>query len=386
MAIKPYFSLMSIKKMRIGILFGGRSGEHEVSLRSARSVLQAIDREKYSVSLIGITKNGRWIGGENPLAALEDGDEAIEQCPDTILLIDPVNNSLMQISRNRDDETIYINKTEDLDVIFPVLHGSFGEDGAVQGLFELADIPYVGSGLVGSSVGMDKGVFKSVMCSAGLPVLPSMTVNRSEYRSDTTIMVDRIIRQLNLPVFIKPANLGSSVGITKASNIGELKSRLDEASKWDRRIVIEEGVDAREIEVSVLGNDDPQVSIAGEVVPQRDFYDYDAKYVSDDSELLIPAPISPDQLVRIQEMAIAAYKAVDCSGMARVDFLLDKSSGKVWINELNTIPGFTNISMYPKLWQASGIEYPELIDKLIELALERKEQRDAMERSFEVLH
>ena len=386
MAIKPYFSLMSTTKMRIGILFGGRSGEHEVSLRSARSVLQAIDREKYSVSLIGITKNGRWIGGENPLAALEDGDEAIEQCPDTILLIDPVDNSLMQISRNRNDETIYINKTEDLDVIFPVLHGSFGEDGAVQGLFELADIPYVGSGLVGSSVGMDKGVFKSVMCSAGLPVLPSMTVNRSEYRSDTTIMVDRIIRQLNLPVFIKPANLGSSVGITKASNIGELKSGLDEASKWDRRIVIEEGVDAREIEVSVLGNDDPQVSIAGEVVPQRDFYDYDAKYVSDDSELLIPAPISPDQLVRIQEMAIAAYKAVDCSGMARVDFLLDKSSGKVWINELNTIPGFTNISMYPKLWQASGIEYPELIDKLIELALERKEQRDAMERSFEVLH
>ena len=386
MAIKPYFSLMSITKMRIGILFGGRSGEHEVSLRSARSVLQAIDREKYSVSLIGITKNGRWIGGENPLAALEDGDEAIEQCPDTILLIDPVDNSLMQISRNRNDETIYINKTEDLDVIFPVLHGSFGEDGAVQGLFELADIPYVGSGLVGSSVGMDKGVFKSVMCSAGLPVLPSMTVNRSEYRSDTTIMVDRIIRQLNLPVFIKPANLGSSVGITKASNIGELKSGLDEASKWDRRIVIEEGVDAREIEVSVLGNDDPQVSIAGEVVPQRDFYDYDAKYVSDDSELLIPAPISPDQLVRIQEMAIAAYKAVDCSGMARVDFLLDKSSGEVWINELNTIPGFTNISMYPKLWQASGIEYPELIDKLIELALERKEQRDAMERSFEVLH
>ncbi len=386
MAIKPYFSLMSTTKMRIGILFGGRSGEHEVSLRSARSVLQAIDREKYSVSLIGITKNGRWIGGENPLAALEDGDEAIEQCPDTILLIDPVDNSLMQISRNRNDETIYINKTEDLDVIFPVLHGSFGEDGAVQGLFELADIPYVGSGLVGSSVGMDKGVFKSVMCSVGLPVLPSMTVNRSEYRSNTAIMIDRIIRQLNLPVFIKPANLGSSVGITKASNIGELKSGLDEASKWDRRIVIEEGVDAREIEVSVLGNDDPQVSIAGEVVPQRDFYDYDAKYVSDDSELLIPAPISPDQLVRIQEMAIAAYKAVDCSGMARVDFLLDKSSGEVWINELNTIPGFTNISMYPKLWQASGIEYPELIDKLIELALERKEQRDATERSFEVLH
>jgi|TARA_B100001964_G_scaffold186217_1_gene206775 D-alanine-D-alanine ligase len=377
---------MSITKMRIGILFGGRSGEHEVSLRSARSVLQAIDREKYSVSLIGITKNGRWIGGENPLAALEDGDEAIERCPDTILLIDPVDNSLIQISRNSNDETIYINKTEDLDVIFPVLHGSFGEDGAVQGLFELADIPYVGSGLVGSSVGMDKGVFKSVMCSAGLPVLPSMTVNRSEYRSNTAIMVDRIIRKLTLPVFIKPANLGSSVGITKANNIGELKSGLDEASKWDRRIVIEEGVNAREIEVSVLGNDDPQVSIAGEVVPQRDFYDYDAKYVSDDSELLIPAPISPDQLVRIQEMAIAAYKAVDCSGMARVDFLLDKSSGKVWINELNTIPGFTKISMYPKLWQASGIEYPELIDKLIELALERKEQRDATERSFEVLH
>ena len=372
--------------MRIGILFGGRSGEHEVSLRSARSVLQAIDREKYAVTLIGITKNGRWIGGENPLAALEEGGEAINQCPDTILLIDPVNNSLIQISRNSNDETMHIKKAEDLDILFPVLHGSFGEDGAVQGLFELADIPYVGSGIVGSSVGMDKAGFKSVMDSVGLPVLPSITVNRSEYHSDTGIMIDRIIKQLNLPVFIKPANLGSSVGITKANNIAELKSGLDEASKWDRRIVIEEGVDAREIEVSVLGNDDPQVSIAGEVVPQRGFYDYDAKYVFDDSDLLIPAPISPDQLVRIQEMAIAAYKAVDCSGMARVDFLLDKSNGKVWINELNTIPGFTNISMYPKLWQASGIEYPELIDKLIELALERKEHRDATERSFEVLH
>ncbi len=372
--------------MRIGILFGGRSGEHEVSLRSARSVLQAIDHEKYVVSLIGITKNGRWIGGNNSLAALEEGDEAIKQCPDTILLIDPVNNSLLQISCDRNDQSMHINKTEDLDVVFPVLHGSFGEDGAVQGLLELADIPYVGSGLVGSSVGMDKGVFKSVMYSAGLPVLPSITVNRSEYHSDTGAIVDQIIKRLSLPVFIKPANLGSSVGITKVSNVAELESGLHEASKWDRRIVIEQGVDAREIEVSVLGNDNPQVSIAGEVVPQRDFYDYDAKYVSADSELIIPAPISPDQLVSIQEMAIAAYKAVDCSGMARVDFLLDKSSGKVWINELNTIPGFTSISMYPKLWQASGIEYPELIDKLIELALERKEQRDAIERSFEVLH
>ena len=372
--------------MRIGILFGGRSGEHEVSLRSVRSVLQAIDRDKYLVILIGITKNGRWIGGDNPLAALEDGGEAINHCPDTILLVDPSNNSLLQVSRKISEDKMNVNRIEDLDVVFPILHGSFGEDGAVQGLLELADIPYVGSGVVGSAVGMDKGVFKSVMCTAGLPVLPSMTINRSEYWQDPEVMVSRILEQLTLPVFVKPANLGSSVGITKATDIVELNFGLNEASKWDRRIVIEEGVDAREIEVGVLGNDDPQVSVAGEVVPHRDFYDYDAKYVCDDSELLIPAPISPDQLVRVQGMAIAAYKAVDCSGMARVDFLLEKSNRKLWINELNTIPGFTNISMYPKLWQASGIEYPELIDTLIELALERKEQRENTQRSFEVLH
>jgi D-alanine-D-alanine ligase len=377
---------MSIRKMRIGILFGGRSGEHEVSLRSARSVLQAIDRDKYSVILIGITKTGRWIGGDNPLVALEDGGVTINQCPDTVLLVDPSRNSLLQISRKISDEEIYVDDIGNIDVVFPVLHGTFGEDGAVQGLLELADIPYVGSGVVGSSVGMDKGVFKSVMSTAGLPILPSITINRSEYWRDPAIVVSKVLKQLTLPVFIKPANLGSSVGITKANDIVELRSGLIEACKWDRRIVVEEGVDAREIEVSVLGNDDPEVSVAGEVVPQRDFYDYDAKYVCDDSELLIPAPISPDQLVRVQEMAIIAYKAVDCSGMARVDFLLDKSSGKLWINELNTIPGFTEISMYPKLWQASGIEYPELIDTLIELALERKEQRDNTQRSFEVLH
>jgi D-alanine-D-alanine ligase len=377
---------MSIRKMRIGILFGGRSGEHEVSLRSARSVLQAIDRDKYSVILIGITKTGRWIGGDNPLVALEDGGVTINQCPDTVLLVDPSRNSLLQISRKISDEEIYVDDIGNIDVVFPVLHGTFGEDGAVQGLLELADIPYVGSGVVGSSVGMDKGVFKSVMSTAGLPILPFITINRSEYWRDPAIVVSKVLKQLTLPVFIKPANLGSSVGITKANDIVELRSGLVEACKWDRRIVVEEGVDAREIEVSVLGNDDPEVSVAGEVVPQRDFYDYDAKYVCDDSELLIPAPISPDQLVRVQEMAIIAYKAVDCSGMARVDFLLDKSSGKLWINELNTIPGFTEISMYPKLWQASGIEYPELIDTLIELALERKEQRDNTQRSFEVLH
>ena len=282
---------MNIRKMRIGILFGGRSGEHEVSLRSARSVLQAIDRDKYSVILIGITKTGRWIGGDNPLVALEDGGVTINQCPDTVLLVDPSRNSLLQISRKISDEEICVDDIGNIDVVFPVLHGTFGEDGAVQGLLELADIPYVGSGVVGSSVGMDKGVFKSVMSTAGLPILPSITINRSEYWRDPAIVVSKVLKQLTLPVFIKPANLGSSVGITKANDIVELRSGLIEACKWDRRIVVEESVDAREIEVSVLGNDDPEVSVAGEVVPQRDFYDYDAKYVCDDSELLIPAPI-----------------------------------------------------------------------------------------------
>ena len=372
--------------MRIGILFGGRSGEHEVSLRSTRSVLEAIDYDKYIVSLIGITKNGKWITGAKCLDELERGGESVNLFSNCLILPYSSKNSLVHFDGNVNSNNLDIIDFENLDVIFPILHGTNGEDGSIQGLLEIADLPYVGSGVLGSSVGMDKILFKSVMESHGLPVVPSYSFNRSVYLRKSNEIVAGILDRLDLPVFIKPANLGSSVGISMANDKDELISGIDEACKWDRRILVERRVDAREIEVSVLGNDEPQVSVAGEIVSNSDFYDYEAKYVSSSAELIIPASITQNQLRSVQEMALEAYKAIDCSGMARVDFLLDNISGDLWVNELNTIPGFTSISMYPKLWQASGVEFSELIDILIELALERKIQRDSVHRSFEVLH
>ena len=377
---------MTTEKMRIGILFGGRSGEHEVSLRSTRSVLEAIDYDKYIVSLIGITKNGKWITGAKCLDELERGGESVNLFSNCLILPYSSKNSLVHFDGNVNNNNLDIIDFENLDVIFPILHGTNGEDGSIQGLLEIADLPYVGSGVLGSSVGMDKILFKSVMESHGLPVVPSYSFNRSVYLRKSNEIVAGILDRLDLPVFIKPANLGSSVGISMANDKDELISGIDEACKWDRRILVEKRVDAREIEVSVLGNDEPQVSVAGEIVSNSDFYDYEAKYVSSSAELIIPASITQNQLRSVQEMALEAYKAIDCSGMARVDFLLDNISGDLWVNELNTIPGFTSISMYPKLWQASGVEFSELIDILIELALERKIQRDSVHRSFEVLH
>ncbi|MFQ5410096.1 MAG: D-alanine--D-alanine ligase family protein [Anaerolineales bacterium] len=372
---------MAKRKVRVGILFGGRSGEHEISLMSARSVRRAIDTDKYDVTLIGITKDGKWIGGDDPLQALESG---MADAPERVLLGDPRRRALMQIDPQEGGNAVTLSSVAELDVLFPVLHGTFGEDGTVQGLFELADMAYVGAGVVGSAVGMDKGVFKRVMQAIGVPVLPFVTIRRSAFERDPGGTLSEVEAVLAYPVFVKPANLGSSVGISKANDVDELVAALREAARWDRRIVVEQGIDAREIEVSVLGNDDPVASVAGEVVPQREFYDYEAKYVTDDSELLIPAPISAAQLAELQAIAIRAYRAIDCGGMARVDFLLDRTSGELWLNELNTLPGFTKISMYPKLWEASGLNYPDLIDRLIELALERKADRDRTERSFEV--
>ncbi len=375
-----------MKKLHIGILFGGRSGEHEVSLMSARSVLEAIDREKYEIAMIGITKDGHWICGDDALFALESGAESVRKVPAAALLGDPTKQSLLQLCEGEGTREVTLVEFAELDLLFPILHGTFGEDGSMQGLFELSDLAYVGTGVVGSAVGMDKGIFKAVMCAAGLPVLPAVLFNRSEYELNPDAIVRRVMQKLTFPLFIKPVNLGSSVGVTKATDTAALRSGLDEAARWDRRLLVEQGVEARELEVGVLGNDAPQASVVGEIMPQREFYDYEAKYICDNSELLIPAPITAAQLRRIQELAVAAFSAVDCAGMARVDFLLDKSSDELWLNELNTIPGFTNISMYPKLWQASGLEYSELIDRLIELALERKGQRDRMERSFEVVY
>jgi D-alanine-D-alanine ligase len=375
-------------KLRIGIIFGGRSGEHEVSLMSARSVMAALDREKYEVIPIGITRTGRWLTGD-VVAALTEGQPTATAA----LLPDPEMPGLMQmVARGASEKTAESHLTNtlapvsQLDVIFPVLHGTFGEDGTVQGLLELADIPYVGAGVTGSAVGMDKAIFKQVMAANDLPVLPWRLVLSSRWQQQPDAVLDEIEAALAYPVFTKPANLGSSVGITKCRDRAELRAGLDEAAHYDRRLIVEQGINARELEIAVLGNDAPQASVIGEVRPRRDFYDYVAKYLADgseeESELIIPAELTSAQAARVTELALRAYQAIDCGGLGRVDLLLDKESGALYINEINTIPGFTRISMYPKLWEASGLSYPELLDRLVELALERHEAKMKLKRTF----
>jgi D-alanine-D-alanine ligase len=271
----------------------------------------------------------------------------------------------------------------ELDVVFPVLHGTYGEDGTVQGLLELANVPYVGCGVVASAAAMDKAIAKDILTAHGLPLLPYVVVKRKAWQRVPERVIAKVESKLSYPVFVKPANMGSSVGVSKAHERSELSPALDLAARYDRKVLVEQGIEAREIEVSVLGNDDPIASIPGEVVPSREFYDYQAKYVDDDSELLIPAPLEDETTQQVRQMALSAYKALDCAGMARADFFVDKVSGEVWINELNTIPGFTQISMYPKLWQATGISYPALIGRLIELAVERFEDKNQSETSYD---
>lgn len=392
-----------MKKLRVGILFGGRSGEHEVSLLSAASVLQAIDKDKYEVIPIGITKDGRWLtagDAENLLQGklvlesrhLRAGDPAntpaaavLARGESVVVPPEPVRRESglvpfqtdATLTRRASDRAINV------DVIFPVLHGTFGEDGTIQGLLELADLAYVGAGVLGSAAGMDKDIMKSLFIAAGLPIVKHVTIFRSAWENDPK-KVERLVgSKLKYPVFVKPANLGSSVGISKAHDRKELGPAIEEAAKFDRKIVIEQGVGgknkkAREIECSVLGNDDPIASIPGEIVPVKEFYDYNAKYLDEGSELIIPAKLTKAETKKIQELAVQSFKAVDCSGLARVDFLMEpgssKASGgarKIYLNEINTMPGFTAISMYPKLWAASGLEYSELIDKLIQFGLER---------------
>jgi D-alanine-D-alanine ligase len=362
-------------KRTIAVIFGGRSGEHEVSLMSARSVLSVLDPAKYDVIEIGISHTGMWLTGQNALAAFEQG--ITEPLLPASLLPDPSKPGLYVL---RDDKH---EKIADVDVYFPVLHGTYGEDGTIQGLFEMADVAYVGAGVIGSSVGMEKGVFKDVMVANRIPVVESIVVLRSEIESDMESVVKRAESVGAYPLFIKPANLGSSVGITKCRSRSDIAEGLMEAAQYDRRVLIERGVpNPREIEISVLGNDDPQASVPGEIVPGADFYSYDAKYVLDNSELRIPAVLSDAQVELIKDIAVRAFKAIDGCGMARVDFLLDPKTGDIFLNELNTIPGFTKISMYPKLWEASGMPYAALIDRLIELALERKSERDRTVRQY----
>jgi D-alanine-D-alanine ligase len=391
-----------MKKLRVGILFGGRSGEHEVSLLSAASVLNAIDKEKYDVVPIGITKDGRWLTAEHAENLLRGkpiheprhlragdpettpGAAVLAQGESVVVPPEPVHRqsglvpfqSDAALTRRASDRAINV------DVIFPLLHGTFGEDGTIQGLLELADIPYVGAGVLGSAAGMDKDIMKSLFIAAGIPIVRHVTILRGAWEREPKKVQKLVESKLKYPVFVKPANLGSSVGISKAHSRKELGPAIEEAAKFDRKIVIEQGVGgkknkAREIECSVLGNDLPVASLPGEIVPGKEFYDYTAKYLDEGSQLIIPAKLTKAETKRVQELAVAAFKAVDCSGLARVDFLMEpgKKKGKIYLNEINTMPGFTAISMYPKLWAASGLGYADLIDRLIQLGIERHEDK-----------
>jgi len=354
---------------------------------SARGIMAAIDKEKYEVLPVGITKEGRWIASGDPLRALGSGLSEGET-RSTALLGDPSQRGLLDLEEGQPAcpecgrKGLRATRLTGVDVVFPVLHGPYGEDGTIQGLLELADLPYVGAGVTGSALGMDKIVQKTVLRACGLPVADFMPVLRKEWQSDPDAVIEQVLKRLGCPCFVKPANLGSSVGISKVHVPAELPAALDEAARYDRKLLVEEAIDGREIELSVLGNDDPLASTAGEIIPCNEFYDYEAKYIADDSELLIPAPISNGLIRRFQEMAVQAYRALDCAGMARIDFFLERGTDKIYVNELNTIPGFTPISMYPKLWEASGISYTELIDRLIELALERHQDKSRSETSY----
>lgn len=371
------------KRIRVGVLFGGRSGEHEISLISTRSVMRVMDPEKYEVVPIGITKEGRWLASGDPMAALSQGDEGLSS--PVALLGDPACRGVVSLKEL--EPHLARALLAELDVVFPVLHGPYGEDGTVQGLLDLAGIPYVGAGVAASALGMDKVLFKDVMRAHGIPVVQYIVVKRKEWEREPEGVLNRVEQELGYPVFTKPANLGSSVGVNKCRNREELARGLTDAAQYDRKLLVEAAVpQAREIEVSVLGNDDPIASVPGEIIPSREFYSYAAKYLDDGeraSQLLIPAPLPEEVAERVRELAIRAYLAVDCAGMARVDFLLSRETGELYVSELNTIPGFTAISMYPKLWEASGIPYPELIDRLIGLALERQADRERNRVSYQ---
>jgi len=401
------------KKLRVGVLFGGRSGEHEVSLLSAASVLKAIDRSRYEVVPIGITKQGRWVvsgdaerllAGDFPdTGTLRAGDPQ-HTAPAALLakgqgvIVPPMpaagggrGGSLVPFER----EASSLSPAQDvlqLDVVFPVLHGTFGEDGTMQGLFELAGLAYVGSGVLGSATGMDKEVMKRLFLAAGLPITRHVTFLRREWEKSPKKIIARLESELKYPLFVKPANLGSSVGISKAHDRKELGPAIELAAGFDRKIVVEQAVGgrgnrttmgkARELEVAVLGNDEPIASVVGEIVPGKEFYDYEAKYLSEGSQAIIPAKLTKRQSQQVQAMALDAFRACDCAGLARVDFLLEAGdSGRLYLNEINTMPGFTSISMYPKLWEASGVKYSDLISRLIELALERKMEQEQISYS-----
>ena len=352
------------KRLRVGVLFGGRSGEHEVSLASAASVIRGLDPDKYEAVPIGISKEGHWLIGS---AAQKMLPEVLKGGQRVMMTADPSDAVLVKLDGSGGGQR--------LDVVFPVMHGTFGEDGTIQGLLDLAGLPFVGAGVLGSAIGMDKDVAKRLLQVAKIPIVPWLTVYRHDWESKPQDIQAAVEAKFPYPVFVKPATLGSSVGMTKVHSREELAPALNLAAEFAMKILVEQCMVAREIEVSVLGNHDPKSSVPGEIVPHREFYDYAAKYLEEGTQLLIPANLKPAQAQKIQKYAIEAFRALELSGMARVDFFLEKESGKIYLNEVNTIPGFTSISMYPKMWEASGIPFRELIDKLIELAFEMHREK-----------
>jgi D-alanine-D-alanine ligase len=365
------------KKIRVGLIFGGRSGEHEVSLASARSVMENLDPEKYEVVPIGITREGSWLLGAAPptLQAAEAGAQAAvsEDTPATTAVTLTGDPNMKRLIPLQGSERLHDNGA--LDVIFPVLHGTYGEDGSLQGLLEMANVPYVGCGVLGSALGMDKEKMKMLFQSVGLPIVDYLVYRRHLWERSPETVIAEIEQRFGYPCFVKPVNLGSSVGVNKAHNREELGHALRVAAEYDRKIIIERGLNCRELECAVLGNDEPIVSVVGEVIASNEFYDYNAKYIDNQSEIIIPAPIPQSTAEEVRNYALRAFAALDLSGLARIDFFLEKETGKIYINEVNTMPGFTQISMYPKLWEASGIPYAELLDRLIELAIERHDDQ-----------
>ncbi len=370
------------KRMRVGVLFGGRSGEHEVSLISAASVIQALDPAKFEAVPIGITKDGRWLAGTAahrmlPELQSKSLSEVLRSGQRVMLSADPNVAALVPVGDSRSDALR-------VDVVFPVLHGTYGEDGTVQGLLDLAGLPYVGSGVLGSAVGMDKDMQKRLFLQAKLPVGDFLAVPRTEWERTRSKVLGAIRKKFRFPVFIKPATLGSSVGMTKAHDAKELAAAMDLAAEFAQKILVERAIRGREIEVSVLGNEDPKASIPGEIVPHREFYDYAAKYLEEGTRLLIPAKLKRAQVKRFQEYAVRAFRALECLGMARVDFFLEHRTGRILLNEINTIPGFTSISMYPKLWEASGLSYRDLLARLIDLALAQHREKQRTKYTIEL--
>ena len=352
-------------KNTIALIFGGRSSEHEVSIMSAKSIYQALDKDKYEIIPIAITKEGKWLTPKISRRVLEDGKITTEE--DQIVLIPDSKGGYLQGIEGNGKLKISI------DIVFPVLHGPFGEDGTIQGLLEMSNLAYVGAGVAPSAAGMDKGMMKDIFKSKGLPQGQYQVIYRYMLEKNLDGVIEQLEDSFNYPCFIKPANLGSSVGVSKVHNRDEMPGALKKAAEHDRKIIVEEFINARELEVSVLGNDHIKASVAGEIIPDREFYDYDSKYKSNDSKLLIPAPLDGERMIEIRSLALQAYRAIDCQGFARIDFFIDRDTDQILINEINTIPGFTRISMYPKLWEASGLPYPELVERLIQLSIERYE-------------